>query len=121
MAAAVTRGYLGEVLPSGLSDASADPWPHDVDRVLVLHPPALAAVAADLKTRASEIGLAAVQVTDYRNFAHGRHTGLERTLDRTTIVAISDADSASLADATLGVLPARARVVRLALVGDMAD
>ena len=112
MAAAVTRGYLGEVLPSGLSDASADPWPYDVDRVLVLHPPALAAVAADLETRASEIGLAAVQVTDYRNFAHGRHTGLERTLDRTTIVAISDADSASLADATLAVLPARARVVR---------
>lgn len=112
MATATTRGYMGDHLPETLAQAEAERWPDEVDRVLVLFPPSLAAVAADLETRASELGLAAVQAADYRNFAHGRHTGLERTLDHTTIVAISDRDSEDLADATLGVLPARATIAR---------
>jgi hypothetical protein len=112
MGAALVRGYLGDALPPVLGAAEADEWPGDVDRLLILYPASLAAVAADIETRVSEVGLAAVQMADYRNFAHGRHTGLARTLDRTTIVALSDVESSSLADATLGVLPARARIVR---------
>lgn len=43
---------------------------------LVLYGPGHACVALDLESRLHEIGLAAVQVSDYRNFAHGRHAGL---------------------------------------------
>ncbi|WP_327464047.1 hypothetical protein [Baekduia sp.] len=112
MASAMVRGYAGEVLPVTLAEAEADPWPTAVDRLLVLFPPSLAAVATDLETRVSELGLAAVQLADYRNFAHGRHTGLDRTLDRTTIVALSDKESRPLADATLKALPDQASIVR---------
>lgn len=112
MAVAMVRAYMGDVLPSTMAEVGTTEWPSDVDRILVLYPPQLAPIATDLETRISEIGLAAVQLADYRNFAHGRHTGLDRTLDRTTIVALSDADSTDLADATIGTLPTRARVLR---------
>jgi hydroxymethylpyrimidine pyrophosphatase-like HAD family hydrolase len=112
MAAAMVRGYQPNVLPDTLAEADREPWQSDVDRLLVLHPPALSAVAADIEIRASEVGLAAVQTADYRNFAHGRHTGLARTLQRTTIIALTDPSSEALASATLSVLPDAAPVVR---------
>lgn len=80
--------------------------------LLVLYPPALRAVAADIEVRLVESGLAAVQVADYRNFAHGRHTGLARRLDQVTVVAISDDDSHPLAEGTLRCLPQSADVRR---------
>lgn len=80
---------------------------------LVLGGPGLSAVATDLETRLSETGLSAVQVTDYRNFAHGRHTGFSRHLDQTTVVALISPELRELAEATLASLPANADVVRL--------
>lgn len=112
MVVALIRGYLGDQMSVALGAAEAEHWGKGVDRLLVLHPPDLAAAAADVEARVSEIGLAAAQAVDYRNFAHGRHTGLNRMLDSTTVVALSDPRSESLAEATLGVLPPRARVVR---------
>lgn len=76
------------------------------DELLVLTPPALMPVAQDIEVRLVESGLAAVQVTDYRNFAHGRHTGFARRAARTTVVALSDRGSAPLAEATTRALPA---------------
>jgi hydroxymethylpyrimidine pyrophosphatase-like HAD family hydrolase len=83
------------------------------DETLILSGPGLAAVATDLETRLSETGLSATQLTDYRNFAHGRHTGLARRLDRTTIVALSDPPIEALAERTLSLLPDDAHIVRL--------
>jgi hypothetical protein len=90
MSTAMVRGYTSGSLPQSLRQPAREPWPDGINRLLVLHPPGLAAVAADIETRLSEIGLAAVQTADYRNFAHGRHTGLSRTLDQTTVVALID-------------------------------
>jgi hydroxymethylpyrimidine pyrophosphatase-like HAD family hydrolase len=114
MSVALIRAYLGdEVLPHELPASSAvDPLPETVDHLLLLYPPSLTAVAVDLEARLVEIGLATVQLADYRNFAHGRHTGLARNADRTTIVALSDHDSLPLADATVAALPASLTVAR---------
>lgn len=80
---------------------------------VILSAPGLGAVATDLETRLAETGLSTVQVTDYRNFAHGRHTGYARNLDETTVVALLSPAVAGLAEATLASLPQAADVVRL--------
>jgi hypothetical protein len=98
---------------SGLPDrlvVEAEPEPDLRDEVLVLCPPSLRAVAADIEVRLVESGLAAVQVSDYRNFAHGRHTGFARRIDRVTVIGLSDRESESLAAGTLRCLPASADV-----------
>lgn len=82
------------------------------DELLILAPPSLDAVAADIEVRMAESGLASAQVTDYRNFAHGRHTGLSRRMDEVTIIALSDPSSEALADATVETLPRDADVRR---------
>lgn len=91
--------------------------PRKVDAVrentLILSGPRLAPVASDLETRLSETGLSAAQVTDYRNFAHGRHTGLARRIDETSVVALITPAIRDLADATLGRLPSNTHVIRL--------
>lgn len=76
-----------------------------LDEVLVLFPPSLAAVALDLEARLSETGLAAVQVADYRNFAHGRHHGLVRRSASMTVLALIDEPLRQLAERTLALLP----------------
>lgn len=76
------------------------------DEVLVLTPPSLACVATDIEVRLVESGLASVQVADFRNFAHGRHTGFARRSARTTVIALSDVASRRLADGTTATLPA---------------
>jgi hypothetical protein len=83
------------------------------DNVVVLGVPGLDAVATDLETRLAETGLSGVQVTDYRNFAHGRHTGLARRLDRTSVVALISSQFQELAERTLRLLPGATDVVRL--------
>lgn len=75
------------------------------DEVVVLAPPSLMCVAIDIEVRLVESGLASVQVADFRNFAHGRHTGFARRSGRTTVIVLSDAESGPLAQATTAALP----------------
>jgi hydroxymethylpyrimidine pyrophosphatase-like HAD family hydrolase len=110
MTVALLRAYLED---SSLADTLPEAGEDDVDvrrEVLVLTSPALAAVAIDIEVRLVESGLASVQVADYRNFAHGRHTGFARRLDNVTVIALSDPTSAELASGTVGALPAKADV-----------
>lgn len=98
-------------LPSSLPDAGPDEAPLR-DEVLVLTPSSLRSVAVDLEVRLVESGLAAVQVSDYRNFAHGRHTGFARRSNRVTVIALSASDSEALATGTTATLPERCDVRR---------
>ncbi len=83
------------------------------ERLLVLYPPELATVAVDIETRCSELGLAAVQLSDLRNVAHGRHTGLARQATSTTVLVLSDKDNGPLAQALATTLePSGAEIVR---------
>lgn len=105
LATLVLRAHAQDsVLPPSLSDPAGEQMPLR-DEILVLTPPSLRSVAADLEVRLVESGLAAVQVADYRNFAHGRHTGFARRSDRVSVIALSDSDAAALASGTTGVLP----------------
>lgn len=100
-------------LPLDLPSLSLPPSGPLRDNVLVLGAPGLGAVATDLETRLSETGLSGVQLTDYRNFAHGRHTGLARRLDRTSVVALISSQFEELAERTLKLLPPSTDLVRL--------
>jgi hypothetical protein len=75
--------------------------------------PGTAAVGVDLEARLVETGLATVQMTDYRNLAHGRHVGLVRNLDSITLIGIVDSSSAATADRTLALLPPTVDLVQL--------
>lgn len=102
------------LLRAALSDDALSPEPpfdsaglDDVlprERLLVLFAPALCSVATDIETRCHELGLAAVQLADLRNVAHGRHTGLARLASETTVLVLSDADSGPLAQAVSATL-----------------
>lgn len=107
----LTRAYLPHAeLPRQLPPAAGEAAVRE--EVLVLSPPSLACVATDLEVRLVESGLATVQVCDYRNFAHGRHTGFARRADGVTVIALSDVDSESLATGTVASLPATCDVRR---------
>jgi hypothetical protein len=59
------------------------------DTLLILHDPGLAAAAAMIETSCWEAGLCAVQRTDFRNFAHGRHVGLGLHPEKTFVLALT--------------------------------
>lgn len=115
MATAVAHAYaaIDAPLAPTLTYFSRELPPAVKDRLLVLYAPGQAAAAADLETRFHETGLAAVQLADYRNFAHGRHLGLARNLSATTVVALIAEPYVELADATLAALPRGTDILRL--------
>ena len=63
------------------------------------------AAAIDAESKMSEQGLAAAQVADYRNFAHGRHHGLVAGAPAAGAVALVMPHSRSLVVRTLAPLP----------------
>lgn len=101
-----TASLYGAQLDSGLSMSSIeiDPLPLR-QRVLVLYGHRGRSAAVDLETRLNELGLADVQLADYRNFAHGRHVGLDRRAETTTVVAMITPEIEELARRTLSALP----------------
>lgn len=80
---------------------------------LILCGPDTAAVATDLEVRLAESGIASAQVTDFRNFAHGRHFGFHRREADTTVVAFLSSNDRALARSTLDLLPAQADVAQV--------
>lgn len=73
--------------------------------VLVLHGPWGASAAADFESRFHESGFASVQVSDFRNFGHGRHFWLERMREQTCVLAFACNDDADIATRTLALIP----------------
>lgn len=112
MATAVVAGS-GSRLPVRLPHLRGNGTRVLRENAVILYGPGGLGVATDLETRLAETGLSSAQVTDYRNFAHGRHTGVARRLDRTTIVALITPELSDLADQTLRVLPTNADVIRV--------
>lgn len=66
------------------------------DTLLIVADPQLASIAKLLETSAWEASLCPVQLTDFRNFAHGRHTWLHHHPERTIVLALAGHDSAEL-------------------------
>jgi hypothetical protein len=82
------------------------------DKILLLFGPETRPAAVDFESKFHESGLANVQVTDYRNFAHGRHLWLAHHPD-TTIIAFISSNDRAIAEATLKLLPKGIRTLRV--------
>ena len=69
--------------------------------------------AFDLESKLVESALRLVQLSDYRNFAHGRHNWLAKRGDETGIVAFMTKDERSIAEKTISLLPADIPVAKV--------
>ena len=104
MFAFLVKAYLGDdALPVTFPEPLVQ-FPTEAERLLVILDPSVAAVGFDIETRLEELGLATVQVTDLRNFAHGRHLGLARNRECTSVLCIATPDLAPLAEKTASIL-----------------
>ena len=61
--------------------------------------------AIDLESKCSESALSNVLLSDFRNFAHGRHNWLRRRTGSTAVVSIEDATNTGLASTILQLVP----------------
>lgn len=104
---------LGFELPAVLEFESEMAQEPLRDRTVVVGGALQRAAMVDLDTRLAETGLSAAQTADLRNFAHGRHVGLARNSDTTTVVVFSDPASEALANRTVETLPSSVDVRRL--------
>ena len=104
MMAAVALRLFSVSLPERLPVAESQSLSGLRSRVLVLHSSDGRPAALDIETRLHELGLADVQVADYRNFAHGRHVGLARRRAQTTIIALTSLSFRTLAEETVRTL-----------------
>lgn len=99
---------MPDMLPA-LDSAGEKQWPGEAFeraeyRVLVAG--WSAPVGLDLESKIAESGLGSVSVTDFRNFAHGRHNGVARRLAQTTIISLETPEVSKVAARTQAMLPA---------------
>ncbi len=83
------------------------------DTLLVLHGPSTHSAALDLESKFTEAALGAVLVSDYRNFAHGRHHWLAKRGGTSAVVAFVAEEDGKLAERTLGLIPGDVPIVRI--------
>ena len=69
--------------------------------------------ATDLESKCSESGLTNVLLSDFRNFAHGRHNWLRTRAMSTAVVSIEDRDNTELAGSILQLVPDEVQKLRL--------
>lgn len=86
--------------------------------LLLLHSASAKTFAVDLESKLSEAALATVQVTDLRQFAHGRHLQLSVASPRPVILFVSSSLDWPLAQATAERISDKHDVIELVLEGD---
>ena len=67
----------------------------------------------DLESKCSESGLTSVLLSDFRNFAHGRHNWMRTRSQTTAIISIEDDSNTRLASSILKLVPDDVPRVRL--------
>ena len=83
------------------------------DTIMLLADPQLRSVSTLLETSVWEASLCAVQSTDFRNFAHGRHAWLHHYADRTLILALTGIESREVWTPLAEKLPSSIRQVMI--------
>jgi len=110
----IARAY-GAKLPERFS--AEGPWqvPDVSGRyvVEVLHGGWSSPVATDLESKLNESAIASAQLSDYRNFGHGRHFWLARRASDTIVVALITPETSRLAARTCALLPQEVPVFEL--------
>lgn len=77
----------------------------ETDRFYVLYSPDALPVAHDLESRFSEGSVGCLQISDYRNFAHGRFNWFYQRKGQTAIIALITPESKKIAEDILRELP----------------
>ncbi len=111
----IARAY-GSKLPERASVEPAKPSLHDVEgrsTAVVLHGGWGSPAATDLESKLNESAIASAQVSDYRNFGHGRHLWLARRAPETVVITLVTPETSSVADRTRALLPPEVPVVEL--------
>jgi hypothetical protein len=75
------------------------------DLLLVIADPSVRAIAELIETSAWEAAIAPVQLTDVRNFAHGRHTWLHHRSDETFVLALTGHETRPLWHQAAAIFP----------------
>lgn len=87
------------------------------DNIVVLFGPSAMPAAHDLESKFTEAALGSVLLSDYRNFAHGRHHWLAKRGKTSAVLAFSTDRDKKIADKTVGLLPTDIPVVKLHFPG----
>lgn len=86
----------------------------ETDRFYVLYSPDTMPVATDLESRFSEGSVGCLQISDYRNFAHGRFNWFHQRKGQTAIIALVNPESKSVSESILDELPEEIPILPLA-------
>ncbi|MCF8882737.1 HAD hydrolase family protein [Erythrobacter sp. SN021] len=113
----------GDQLISGLEEIVRDPFRAAMaerfselrpdDLLLLISDPQVRSVADLIETSVWEAAICAVQRTDIRNFAHGRHTWLHHRAEKTFVLALTGHDTSRMWDMVASNLPASVRIQHL--------
>ena len=82
------------------------------ETLVVLHGPSTRVAAVDLESRFTEAALQDVWISDYRNFAHGRHHWLAKRPRNTAVLAFVTPEDRALATKTLALIPKEVLTIR---------
>lgn len=85
----------------------------ETDRFYVLYAPDSMPIAIDLESRFSEGSVGCLQISDYRNFAHGRFNWFHQRKGQTAIIALVTPESKEVAENILTELPPDIPLMRL--------
>lgn len=86
----------------------------ETDRFYVLYAPDIIPIAIDLESRFSKGSIGCLQISDYRNFAHGRFNWFHQRKGQTAIIALVTPESRDVAENILTELPSDIPVMKLA-------
>lgn len=75
------------------------------ETMIVLYGPDTKSAAVDLESKFTESALGRIQLSDFRNFGHGRHHWLAKRNRESAVLALCSPDDMVLAKKTLGLLP----------------
>ena len=88
------------------------------DHLVVLYGVGTQAAAYDIESKFTEAALGSVQLSDYRNFAHGRHHWLAKRDRSSGVIALVEDSYSTLAEKTVALLPTSIPSVILHFSGD---
>jgi DNA-binding MurR/RpiR family transcriptional regulator/hydroxymethylpyrimidine pyrophosphatase-like HAD family hydrolase len=75
------------------------------DTISVIYSLSMQSVAVDIESKFTEAGLGNVLLSDFRNFAHGRHHWFDKRGKKSAIIALVNEQESELAEKTLSLIP----------------
>lgn len=86
--------------------------------LIVLYGNATQTAALDIESKLTEAALSPVQLSDYRNFAHGRHHWLAKRSHETGVIAFISEEDRAIAGKTLSLFPIDVPIARIHVPGE---